>query len=199
MANVLPFNDANLTSNDFLLMDTSFILAYSGYDTLTKGRADLVPRKMECNNLISKIIDADAMFAISTVTYEELLSIIQRDFFKQNQCPTESDKKRLRSLDPDKYSKIIQMAMDETNNYIMNLKKINNYYPDIVGNTDYMLLQLANDIQNKYQIHGLQDAKQIAIAIKEKFTHYVTVDHDFNNVNCDQLQILVDKNTFNNT
>ena len=49
MANVLPFNDANLTSNDFLLMDTSFILAYSGYDTLTKGRADLVPRKMECN------------------------------------------------------------------------------------------------------------------------------------------------------
>ena len=90
MANVLPFNDANLTSNDFLLMDTSFILAYSGYDTLTKGRADLVPRKMECNNLISKIIDADAMFAISTVTYEELLSIIQRDFFKQNQCSTES-------------------------------------------------------------------------------------------------------------
>ena len=139
------------------------------------------------------------MFAISTVTYEELLSIIQRDFFKQNQCSTESDKKRLRSLDPDKYSKIIQMAMDETNDYIMNLKKINNYYPDIVGNTDYMLLQLANDIQNKYQIHGLQDAKQIAIAIKEKFTHYVTVDHDFNNVNCDQLQILVDKNTFNNT
>ena len=199
MANVLPFNDANLTSNDFLLMDTSFILAYSGYDTLTKRRADLVPRKMECNNLISKIIDADAMFAISTVTYEELLSIIQRDFFKQNQCSTESDKKRLRSLDPDKYSKIIQMAMDETNDYIMNLKKINNYYPDIVGNTDYMLLQLANDIQNKYQIHGLQDAKQIAIAIKEKFTHYVTVDHDFNNVNCDQLQILVDKNTFNNT
>ena len=45
----------------------------------------------------------------------------------------------------------------------MNLKKINNYYPDIVGNTDYMLLQLANDIQNKYQIHGLQDAKQIAM------------------------------------
>ena len=91
------------------------------------------------------------------------------------------------------------MAMDETNDYIMNLKKINNYYPDIVGNTDYMLLQLANEIQYKYQIHGLQDAKQIAIAIKEKFTHYVTVDHDFNNVNCDQLQILVDKNTFNNT
>lgn len=197
MSNILPFSDANLTSKDFLLLDTSFILSLSGYDTIIQKQPHSAKVKRECEDLINKVVQSGAMFAISIVTYSELKTIIDRDMFKMNDCNNESDKKNLREKDEKKYIEIIENSANELSDYIRDLKKRKAYYPEVVGEINKSLFNIAIDLQKKYKLHGLNDAEQIAIAIKEGFSHFVTLDKDFDNVTTENLTILVDNETYN--
>lgn len=203
MNNLIPFDEVKLTGKDILLSDTSFLLSFLGHDDVSTSngffaREDLITRKKECQRLVETVFYSDAVFAISVQTQKELNSVlINSEFKRQGYYRGEEDIKRLKELDPDKHSRIIQDATAMSKEYLKNILSQDIFNPEIIGCIDSGLINAAQKIMYDFNIHSTGDAIQIAIALRENIPYFVTTDKDFNSISLDNLKILVDRATYN--
>lgn len=198
MNNIISFNECKFTSEDIVLLDTSVLLCFLGFDTYSMkndGQKRYTVYK-ECVNLIKNITQTDACFTLSVQSIAEFNDVILRDMFKTFGVSTESDRKKLRETNFNKYSNTIGQAQNEVKSYLNNLSKQPAFYNEFIGCIDQRLINRAFEIQASYNLHGTGDAMQLAIAEQQEVTHFATLDCDFKSVN-NNLTILVDDYTYN--
>ena len=191
--NIYPFSDVTLTKDDIILLDTSFVLNLANSDINSTV-------SQECNDLTLKIIQNKATVAISLITYEELhnvfLKIQYRDHFG-NSSFCENDVKTWTSGNPQSFQAAIDATISARDNYMKLLQNSPAFYTDPIGQFTPETFARAVELQKKYALPGLNDAKQIAIAIEESVSCFATTDHDFLRINEEGLKILVDTRTYN--
>lgn len=199
MNNICSFDDVKFENNSLVVLDTSFALCFLGCDDYEYGSNKTVhlARRKECERLINKLSEASGMFAISIKTEEEIRNVITRNTFKKRGLDKENKIKEYKERHCEQYKSIMGQCNNDISDYLKKLRNSPIYLEDPIGNIDKDTMKLAADLQYKYDIHGFNDAIQIAIALKEEATHFATLDRDFNNVNEEGMQILVDSITYN--
>ncbi|MPM25254.1 hypothetical protein SDC9_71744 [bioreactor metagenome] len=189
MNNVLPFNQASFTSDDIILLDTSFILNSLGYN-------NNVSLESECNSLIASISMANAICCIPQIAKTELLHIIKSGIFKKNGYDTENKIKILRDSNPILFQQIYGQAQSSVDSYFNTLYNNEIIFPKGVGNLDEELFELSKKIADDFMMQGTYDSVLIATAVKEKINYIATTDKDFCNINIKNLNILLDSGNY---
>lgn len=190
--NVYPFSDTILDQNDIILFDTSYVLNLCNSNNNTSI-------SQECDDLTLKIIQSRATSAISLITYEELYNVLLKQEFSNhfNGEFYENDIKVWKNSQPKSFQSAIENALLRRDEYINILRKSPAFYPEPIGEMSVSTTNQAIELQRKYVLPGLNDARQIAIANNEGISCFATTDSDFLHVNEAGLKILVDSNTYN--
>lgn len=197
MSEVYAFSQYKPDKNDIILFDTSLYLAFLGYDTYGKSIEDKkLNTKKECNDLINHIVEADAIIAVSIITKIEAQKVMLQQRFATCGYDSEKQRKQLKAENPKKYNEIIGESNNDSENSLKLFMKMPNVYDEIVGSLDNEILLKANEIQLQSNLHGLNDAMQIAIAEHEEISHFAAIDSDFKTVD-NNLTILLDSNSIN--
>lgn len=195
--NIFSFENITFNNNDFVLLDTCFVLNQIGHDIsyISNNSNEEIKKNNDSKKLIEKITNADAIFALSSTTVEELHDVVIRELFKTRHNITNEVERKLHKLNhPEQYKRIIAEANVEVEDYLRRLKLNDNFYPEFVQ-FEYDN-KLISEVQDKYLLHGRNDASQIALCLQQQFTHFVTTDSDFLTVTDDNLKIVVDNNTY---
>lgn len=189
---VYPFSDISLTKNDIILLDTSFVLNLCNANNSSSI-------SQECDDLTLKIVQSQANFTISSITYEELYNVSLKQQISNHFAGSfhEDDVKTWIKSQPKAFQAAINNALIQRGKYINYLRQSPAFYPDPIGEILANTIDQAIELQHKYLLPGLNDAHQIAIANNEGISCFATTDSDFLHVNETGLKILVDSNTYN--
>jgi predicted nucleic acid-binding protein len=191
MNSILPFNQVQFTSDDIILLDTSFILNSLGYN-------NNVFLESECNSLIASISMSNAICCIPQIAKTELLHIIKKDIFRRSGYYNENKIKQLKNSNFTLYEQLYDQAKTSTEGYFNTLYNNDIIFPESVGDINELLLELSKKIADDFKLYGTNDSILIATAVKEKINYIASTDKDFCNINIKNLTILMDSDNYNN-
>ena len=192
MPEPIPFYKADINGSDLIVLDTCFVMDVLGLNNNAK-------RVEECEDFLTQIIINGGTAGITFLVREELYSVKLRNMLsnKLGHYNQETLKSYIKD-NPKEYTEIMGQALRETDESISSVLKRPHFldsYIELEKNGSE-LSQKAFELQNKYLFPGINDPKQLAIAMEWDAKYFATTDKDFTNVTDQSIGIVTDSKNY---
>lgn len=182
---IITFSDIQITSEDAILADTSYVLALTGYDGSAKANGAM--------NLMTKVAEANAIIVITDVTYDEMVNVIMKtEFDRVDHLSSEKERKYYKHRFPNEHNEVLK-AIENT--YSNHLRTIKSYDTVIDMPTEqHTGLELSASMV-RFNVSGPNDCKLIMAAEDIGTNIIATFDQDFLEINYPEITIVTDQDT----
>lgn len=190
MPNVLPFDRASFNSS-VAMCDTSFIGNLVGVNANSTIY-------QECQDTLLSMMVGKTTAAVTVLTGLELQNMYLRNAYRgifSGTAFTQEDIKQLKMRDPSLYEQKSNEAAVTANQALQTVLGTRPFWDELLP-LRAESYDLACQLQQKYQFPGFADALQLASAIHEGARYFLTTDKDFCGINEPNIQVLVDRRTF---